>query len=141
MSELMLGVCARRGGIRTAGLVHQRKSICPEYSFGFDEFGHKMAVLVGTERMSGLFLAAAIPVKGSDGRYTLDKAYMVQVGSRARGDVVRHLVEARAERNVFNQSLGAWEGSENGVKDAEKHGCGSCFRGEGKQPHTDECRD
>ena len=42
----------------------------PEYSFAFDfafpgdEFGHKTAVLVGKERMSGLVLAAAILVKG-----------------------------------------------------------------------------
>ena len=43
----------------------------PEYSFDFafpgDEFGHKTAVL------SGLVLAAAILVKGSEGRYMLDK--------------------------------------------------------------------
>ena len=47
------------------------------YSFDFafpgDEFGHKTAVLVGKERMSGLVLAAAIPVKGCEGRYMLDK--------------------------------------------------------------------
>ena len=40
----------------------------PECSFDFafpgDEFGHKTAVLVGKERMSGLILAAAILVMG-----------------------------------------------------------------------------
>ena len=49
----------------------------PECSFDFafpgDEFGHKTAVLVGKEKMSGLVLEAAILVKGSEGWYMLDK--------------------------------------------------------------------
>ena len=43
----------------------------PEYSFEFafpgDEFGHKTAVLVGKERMSGLVSAVAIPLKALKG--------------------------------------------------------------------------
>ena len=49
----------------------------PEYSFEFafpsDVFEHKTAVLVEKVRMSGLVFAAAILVKGSDGRCRFDK--------------------------------------------------------------------
>ena len=85
----------------------------PEYSFAFpdDEFGHKTAVLVGKERMSGLVSAAAIPVKGSEGRYTLDKVldYLAEAGDMegriiVKSDqepavkrLVKDLVEAKAE--------------------------------------------
>ena len=86
----------------------------PEYSFDFafpgDEFGHKTAVLVGKERMSELVLAAAIPVKGSEGRYMLDKVldYLVEAGDTegriiiksdqetAVKQLVKGLVETRA---------------------------------------------
>ena len=105
----------------------------PEYSFDFafpgDEFGHKTAVLVGKERMSGLVLAAAIPVKGSEGRYTLDKVleYLAEAGDMdlriiiksdqepAVKRLVKDLVEARAEgKSVVEESPVGSSGS-NGV--------------------------
>ena len=105
----------------------------PEYSFDFafpgDEFGHKTAVLVGKERMSGLVLAAAIPVKGSEGRYMLDKAleYMAEAGDMegriiiksdqepAVKRLVKDLVEARADgKSVVEESPVGSSGS-NGV--------------------------
>ena len=105
----------------------------PEYSFDFafpgDEFGHKTAVLVGKERMSGLVLAAAIPVKGSEGRYMLDKVldYLAEAGDMegriiiksdqepAVKRLVKDLVEARAEgKSVVEESPVGSSGS-NGV--------------------------
>ena len=40
---------------------------CFDFAFPGGEFGHKTAVLVGKERMSGLVLAAAIPCEGLGG--------------------------------------------------------------------------
>ena len=110
-----------------------KERIVPEYSSDFavpgDEFGHKTAILVGKERMSGLVLAAAILVKGSEGRYMLDKVldYLAEVGDMegriiiksdqepAVKGLVKDLVEARAEgKSVVEESPVGSSGS-NGV--------------------------
>ena len=93
----------------------------PENSSAFlgDEIGHKTAVMVGKERMSGPVLAAAILVKGSEGRYMLDKVldYLAEAGDTegriiikldqepAVKRLIKGLVEARAEgKSVFEES-------------------------------------
>ena len=54
-----------------------RERKIPEYSFDYcfpgDEFGFKWTVLVGQERMSKAWMATAVPMKGSSGRFAVDK--------------------------------------------------------------------
>ena len=44
-----------------------------DYCFPGDEFGCKLTVLVGRERRTGMVMATALPMKGSTGRFTVDK--------------------------------------------------------------------
>ena len=48
-----------------------------EYAFGYcfpgDEFGFKMVVLAGREKVTGMYFATAVPTKGSIGRFSVDK--------------------------------------------------------------------
>ena len=41
-----------------------------------------MIVLVGTERLTGMKFAAAVPTKGSDGKFAVDRAldFIAEVG-------------------------------------------------------------
>ena len=88
----------------------------PEYSFDFafpgDEFGHKTAVLVGNERLSGLTLATAIPVKGSEGRFMLDKAldFVAEAGDMEGRIVVKSDQEPAVKRLVKNLAKERTEG-------------------------------
>ena len=49
----------------------------PEYSWDYcfpgDEFGFKWTVLVGKERGSKGWMASTVPIKGSTGRFAVDK--------------------------------------------------------------------
>ena len=45
-----------------------------DYCFPGDEFGHKIAVLIGREKITGTYFATAVPQKGSSGRFAVDKA-------------------------------------------------------------------
>ena len=49
-----------------------------EYSFDYcfpgDEFGYKLTVLVGKEKITGSVFASAVPTKGSSGMFIVDKA-------------------------------------------------------------------
>ena len=42
---------------------------CFDYCFPGDEFGYKLTVLVGTERLTGMKFATAVPTKGSSGKF------------------------------------------------------------------------
>ena len=55
-----------------------------DYCFPGDEFGCKLTVLAGRERSSGAVMATAIPMKGSTGRFSVDKAleFISEVGTR-----------------------------------------------------------
>ena len=44
-----------------------------DYCFPGDEFGFKLVVLVGHEKISGMHFATAVPTKGSIGRFAVDK--------------------------------------------------------------------
>ena len=45
-----------------------------DYCFPGDEFGYKLTILAGRERLTGLNFATAVPTKGSSGRFAVDKA-------------------------------------------------------------------
>ena len=55
-----------------------------EYCFPGDEFGHKLVVLAGRERVTGMYFATAVPTKGSIGRFAVDKAldFIHELGDR-----------------------------------------------------------
>jgi len=60
-----------------------------DYCFPGDEFGFKLTVLVGRERTSGMTMATVVPMKGSTGKFAVDKVFefMDECGSRS-GDVI-----------------------------------------------------
>ncbi len=46
---------------------------CLDYCFPGDEFGHKLTVLSGSERLSGAKMSVTVPMKGTSGKYAIDK--------------------------------------------------------------------
>ena len=66
-----------------------------EYSFDYcfprDEFGFKLTVLVGRERVTGTSFATAVPMKGSTGTSTMEKQleFMKEVGDEAQQVIVK----------------------------------------------------
>ena len=102
--------------------VHGEKGIS-EYAFDYcfpgDELGFKLAVLVGREKITGMFFAATVPTKGSSGRFAIDEVvdYMGELGDRTGRVIVktdqepaiktfaRDLVDAREEeRTIVEES-------------------------------------
>ena len=55
---------------------------CFDYCFPGDEFEYKLTVLVGTERLTGMKFATAVPTQGSSGKFAVDKAleFLAEVG-------------------------------------------------------------
>ena len=45
-----------------------------DYCFPGDELGFKLVVLVGRERITGMYFGTAVPTKGSIGRIAVDRA-------------------------------------------------------------------
>jgi hypothetical protein len=60
-----------------------------DYAFPGDEFGYKLTILVGRERVTGMTFATVVPEKGSKGRFVADRCleFFVECGCRA-GDIV-----------------------------------------------------
>jgi hypothetical protein len=60
-----------------------------DYCFPGDEFGFKLTVLVGRERTTGMSMGMAAPMKGSSGRFVVDKVmeFLDECGC-SRGDIV-----------------------------------------------------
>jgi len=46
---------------------------CFDYCFPGDEFGYKLTVLAGEERLGGMKFATAVPTKGASGKFAGDK--------------------------------------------------------------------
>ena len=46
---------------------------CFDYCFPGDEFGFKLTVLAGQERLGGMKFATAVPTKGASGKFATDK--------------------------------------------------------------------
>ena len=66
-----------------------------EYSFDYcfpgDEFGFKLTVLSGKERVTGMHFATAVPTKGASGKFAVDKAlqFMEEVGDTTSKIIVK----------------------------------------------------
>ena len=66
-----------------------------EYSFDYcfpgDEFGFKLTILVGQERVTGMSMAVVVPVKGSSGRFSVGKIleFMEECGDAATDVIVK----------------------------------------------------
>ena len=66
-----------------------------EYSFDYcfpgDEFGFKLTVLSGKERVTGMHFASAVPTKGASGKFAVDKAlqFMEEVGDTTSKVIVK----------------------------------------------------
>ena len=66
-----------------------------EYSFDYcfpgDEFGFKLTVLSGKERVTGMHFATAVPTKGASGKFAVDKAlqFMEEVGDTTSKVIVK----------------------------------------------------
>jgi hypothetical protein len=65
----------------------------PEFSFDYcfpgDQFGFRLTILVGRERVTGMTFATTVPEKGSKGKFVADKCldFFVECGFRS-GDIV-----------------------------------------------------
>ena len=100
-----------------------------DYCFPGDEFGYKLTILAGRERLTGLNFATAVPTKGSSGRFAVDKAldFIEEAGDMNEKVIVKNdqevsiqyfikdLVEQRHEgRTILEESPVKSSGS-NGV--------------------------
>ena len=55
---------------------------CFDYCFPGDEFGYKLTVLVGAERLTGMKFPTSAHTKGSSGKFAVDRAldFIAEVG-------------------------------------------------------------
>ena len=97
-----------------------------DYCFPGDEFGFKLVVLVGREKITGMYFATAVPTKGSSGRFAVDKAldYVAELGDKNSRIIIktdqelaiktwfRDMVEAREDdRTIPEEPLVKSSGS------------------------------
>ena len=89
-------VCVRAKGRE----LDHRKSIeeprgLSEYSFDYcfpgDEFGYKLTVLAGRERVTGMSFASTVPTKGASGKFASDKAveFMEELGDHTNKVIIK----------------------------------------------------
>ena len=88
-----------------------------DYCFPGDEFGFKLVVLAGREKVTGMYFATAVPTKGSIGRFAVDKSidFMDELGDRnsrvivktdqepAIKTFIKDLVDAREEGRTISE--------------------------------------
>ena len=105
----------------------------PEYSWDYcfpgDELGFKWTVLVGKERGSRSWMAATVPVKGSSGKFAVDKCleFIEENGDRD-GDIlvktdqepsiqylIKDLIESRAEGKTVPEESPVRSSGSNGI--------------------------
>ncbi len=57
---------------------------CFDYCFPGDECGFKVTILAGSERLSGMKFATAVPMKGFSGKFAVDKCldFIEEVGDK-----------------------------------------------------------
>ena len=66
-----------------------------EYSFDYcfpgDEFGYKLTILSGKEKVTGMNFATAVPTKGASGKFASDKTveFMEEVGDKATKVIIK----------------------------------------------------
>ena len=99
-----------------------------DYCFPGDEFGFKLVVLTGREKVTGMYFATAVPTKGSIGRFAVDKAvdYMEELGDKSGRVIVKtdqepaiktfikDLVEAREEGRTITEESPVKSSGSNG---------------------------
>ena len=82
----VLYVLERRGkDLDHRGAVDKERKLseyCFDYCFPGNEFGYKLIVLVGVERLTGMKFATAVRTKGSSGKFAVDRAleFLAEVG-------------------------------------------------------------
>ena len=62
-----------------------------DYCFPGDELGCKLTVLVGRERVTGIYAATSVPMKGSMGQFVIDKVMdtIDEVGDASQQIIVK----------------------------------------------------
>ena len=112
---------------------------CWDYCFPGDEVGYKWTVLVGKEKGSKAWMATTVPMKGSSGKFSVDKCmeFLDENGDRegtilvktdqepAIEFLVKELVEARPEgRTIVEESPKESKGSNGDVERGGPRGGG-----------------
>ena len=88
-------VCVRSRGRERDHSQCKRERTIPEYCFDYyfpgDDLGYKWVVLVGKERLTGTFMATALPAKGSRGKFGVDKCleFISENGDSARDIILK----------------------------------------------------
>ena len=88
-------VCVRSRGRERGHTTSTRDRTIPEYCFDYyfpgDDLGYKWTLLVGKERLSGTFMATALPGKGSRGLFGRDKIleFINENGDSARDIILK----------------------------------------------------
>ena len=64
---------------------------CFDYCFPGDEFGYKLTILAGKERLTKNRMATAVPCKGSSGKFGVDKCmeFFEELGDREKRIIVK----------------------------------------------------
>ena len=100
-----------------------------DYAFPGDEFGFKLTVLSGREKVTGMNFATAVPTKGASGKFASDKAveFMEEVGDRAtkvilKSDqepsikfLVKDIIDSRPEGQTVTEESPVKSSGSNGV--------------------------
>ena len=138
-------VCIRAKGkdMDHTSVVDKERGIseyCFDYCFPGDEFGYKLTVLSGCERLSGMKFSTTVPTKGSSGRFAVDKCldFIEEVGDMNSRIIIKNdqepsikvfikdLVQAREDgRSILEESPVKSSGSngivERGIQGLEGH--------------------
>ena len=98
-----------------------------DYAFPGDEFGHQIVTLVGSERKTGAVMAVAVPMKGSSGRYSVDKVldFMEEVGDQATAVIVKTDQENAIVSGLIDDVVQAREDGRTLREEACKYSSGS----------------
>ena len=113
--------------------VGDKERTMSEYSFDYcfpgDEFGFKWTVLVGKERKSKMWMATAVPMKGSSGRFSVDQCidFIQEIGDSSTNIIVKSdqepaieylikdLIENRPEGKTISEVAPVKSKGSNGV--------------------------
>ena len=118
-----------------------------DYAFPGDEFGFKLTVLSGREKVTGMNFATAVPTKGASGKFASDKAveFMEEVGDRAtkvilKSDqepsikfLVKDIIDSRPEGQTVTEESPVKSSGSNGVVERGIQGLEGLVIGVGKK--------
>ena len=102
-----------------------------DYCFPGDEFGYKLVMLAGWEKVLGMYFATAVPTKGSIGRFAVDKAvdYIRELGDQ-EGRILVKTDEEPPIKTWVNDLIAARPEGRTIVEEAPVKSSGSNGRGE-----------